>query len=107
MIRPCLPSRGLYFQLTIQNKTRVYISASQPGCTCTPWGEFEILRGEILKKGELGVNYTQRGEVKIGQIVWCQLYNTSFLSFQIVINRDPRLKLTKLVPSIKILVDRH
>ena len=37
--------------------------------------------GEILKRGELGVNYTQRGEVVIGQIVWCQLYNTGFLSF--------------------------
>ena len=61
----------------------------------------------MLKKGELGVNYTQRGEVVIGQIVWCQLYNTTFLSFQIVINHDLRLKLTKLVPSIKILVDRH
>ena len=69
------------------------------------WGEFEILRGEILKKGELGVNYMQRGEVVIGQIVWCQLYNTGFLSFQIVINSDLRLKLTKLVPSIKTLVD--
>ena len=44
-------------------------------------GEFEKLRGETLKKGELGVNYTQRGEVEIGQIVWCQLYNTGFLSF--------------------------
>ena len=72
-------------------------SASQPGCTCTPWGEFEILRGEILKKGELGVNYTQRGEAIMLQIVLCQLYNTGFLSFQIVINRDLRLKLTKLV----------
>ena len=70
-------------------------------------GEFETPRGEILKKGELGVNYTQRGEVVIEQIVWCQLYNTSFLSFQIVINRDLRLKVTKLVPSIEILVDRH
>ena len=27
------------------------------------WGEFEILRGEILNKGELGVNYAQRGGV--------------------------------------------
>ena len=53
------------------------------------------------------MNYTQRGEVVIGQIVWCQLYNTGFLSFQIVINRDLRLELTKLVPSIKTLVDRH
>ena len=53
------------------------------------------------------MNYTQRGEVVIGQIVWCQLYNTSFLSFQIVINRDLRLTLTKLVPSMKTLVDRH
>ena len=53
------------------------------------------------------MNYTQRGEVAIGQIVWCQLYNTGFLSFQIVINRDLWLKLTELVPSIKILVDRH
>jgi len=70
-------------------------------------GEFKILRGEILKKGELGVNYTQRGEVVTGQIVWCQLYNTGFLSFQIVINRDLRLKLTKLVLNIKILVVRH
>jgi len=60
-----------------------------------------------LKKGELGVNYTQRGEVVTGQIVWCQLYNTGFLSFQIVINRDLRLKLTKLVLNIKILVVRH
>ena len=51
----------------------------------------------ILKKGELGVNYTQRGELVIGQIVWCKLYNTGFLSCQIVINRDLRLKLTKLV----------
>ena len=85
----------------------VYASASQPGCTCIPWGEFEILRGEILKKGELGVNYTQRGEVVIWQIVWCQLYNTSFLSFQIVINHDLRLKLTKLIPSIETLVDGH
>ena len=50
------------------------------------------------------MNYTQRGEVVIGQIVWCQLYNTRFLSFQIVINRDLRLKLTKLVPSIKLLL---
>ena len=86
---------------------KVYGSASQPECTCTPWDEFEILRGEILKKGELGVNYTQGGEVVIGQIVWCQLYNAGFLSFQIVINRDLRLKLTQLVPSIKTLVDRH
>ena len=70
-------------------------------------GEFEILRGETLKKGELGVNYTQRGEVVIGQMVWCQLYNTGFLSFQTVINRDLRLKLTKLVPSIKTLVVPH
>ena len=70
-------------------------------------GEFKILRGEILKKGDLGVNYTQRGEVVTGQIVWCQLYNTGFLSFQIVINHDLRLKLTKLVLSIKILVVRH
>ena len=53
------------------------------------------------------MNYTQRGEVVKGQIVWCQLYNTGFLSFQIVINRDIRLKLTKLVPSIKALVDQH
>ena len=53
------------------------------------------------------MNYTQWGEVVIGQIVWCQLYNTGFLSFQIVINRDLRLKLTKLVPSIETLVDRH
>ena len=53
------------------------------------------------------MNYTQRGEVVIGQIVWCQLYNTGFLSFQIVINRDLRLKLTKLVPSIKTLVVRQ
>ena len=53
------------------------------------------------------MNYTQRDEVVTGQIVWCQLYNTGFLSFQIVINRDLRLKLTKLVPSIKILVDRY
>ena len=88
-------------------QTSSYASASQPGCTCTPWGEFEKLRGETLKKGELGVNYTQRGDVVIGQIIWCQLYNTGFLSFQIVINRDLRLKLTKLVPSIKTLVDRH
>ena len=36
-------------------------------------GEFEKLRGEILKKGNWGVNYTQRGEVVIGQMVWCQL----------------------------------
>ena len=72
-----------------------------------PWGEFEILRGEMLKKGELGVNYTQRGEVVIGQIVWCQLYNTGFLSCQIVINRDLGLKLTELVPSIETLVVRH
>ena len=79
----------------------------KPGCTCTPWGEFEILRGEILKKGELEVNCTQRGEVVIGQIVCCPLYNMGFLSFQIVINRDLRLNLTKLVPSIKTLVDRH
>ena len=50
------------------------------------------------------MNYTQRGEVVIGRIVWCQLYNTRFLSFQIVINRDLRLKLTKLVPSIKLLL---
>ena len=49
----------------------------------------------------------QRVEVVTGQIVWCQLYNTGFLSFQIVINRDLRLKVTKLVPSIKILVDQH
>ena len=65
----------------------------------------------MLKKGDLGVNYTQRGEVVMWQIVWCQLYNTGFLSFQIVINRDLRLKLTKLVPSIKTsiktLVNRH
>ena len=53
------------------------------------------------------MNYTERGEVVIGEIVWCQLYNTGFLSFQIVINRDLRLKLTNLVPSIKTLVDRH
>ena len=53
------------------------------------------------------MNYTQRGEVVIGQIVLCQLYNTSFLSFQIVINRDLRLTLTKLVPSMRTLVDRH
>ena len=53
------------------------------------------------------MNYTQRGEVLTGQIVFCQLYNTGFLSFQIVINRDLRLKLTKLVLSIKTLVDRH
>ena len=52
-------------------------------------GEFEILRGEVV----------------IGQIVWCQLYNTGFLSFQMVINRDLRLKLRKLIPSIKTLVD--
>ena len=51
------------------------------------------------------MNYTQRGEVVIEQIVWCQLYNTGFLSFQIVINRDQRLTLTKLVPSIKTLVE--
>ena len=51
------------------------------------------------------MNYTQRGEVVIGQIVWCQLYNAGLLSFQIVINCDLRLKLTKLVPSIKTLVD--
>ena len=70
-------------------------------------GEFEKLRGETLKKGELGVNYPQRGEVVIGQIVWCQLYNMGLLSFQIVINRDLRLKSTELVPSIKTLVDRH
>ena len=70
-------------------------------------GEFEKLRGETLKKGELGVNYTQRGDVVIGQIVCCQLYNAGLLSFQIVINRDLQLKLTKLVPSIKSLVDRH
>ena len=94
----------MYFRYVI---TMIYSSASQPGCTCTPWGEFEILRGEILKKGEFGVNYTQRGEVEIGQIVWCQLYNTSFLSFQIVINRDLRLKLAELVPTIKTLVVRH
>ena len=72
-----------------------------------PLGELEILRGEILNKGELGVSYTQRGEVVIGQIVWCQLFNTGFLPFQIVINRDLRLKLAKLVPSIKTLVVRH
>ena len=53
------------------------------------------------------MSYTQRGEVVIGQIVWCQLYNTGFLSFQIVINRDLRLTLRKLIPSIKTLVDRH
>ena len=53
------------------------------------------------------MNYTQRGEVVIGQIACCQLYNAGLLSFQIVINRDLRLKLTKLVPSIKTLVDRH
>ena len=70
-------------------------------------GEFEILRGKVLKKGELGVNYTQRGEVVIGQIVWCELYNMGFLSFQIVINRDLQLKLTKLVPRIKTPVVRH
>jgi len=70
-------------------------------------GEFEKLRGEILKKGELGVNYTQRDEFVMWQIVLCQLYNTGFLSFLNVINRDLRLKLTKLVPSIKTLVDRH
>ena len=79
----------------------LYTSASRPGCTCSPWGEFEILTGEILKKGELRVNYTQRGEVVIGQIVWCQLYNTGFLSFQIIINRDLWLKLTELVPTIE------
>ena len=50
------------------------------------------------------MNYTRRGEVVIGQIVCCQLYNTGFLSFQIVINRDLRLKLTKLVPNIKTLL---
>ena len=53
------------------------------------------------------MNYTQRGEVVIGQIVLCQLYNTSYLSIQIIINHDLRLKLTKLVPSIKTLVGRH
>ena len=53
------------------------------------------------------MNYTQRGEVVIGQIVLCQLYNTSYLSLQIIINHDLRLKLTKLVPSIKTLVGRH
>ena len=53
------------------------------------------------------MNCTQRGEVVIGQIVWFQLYNAGLLSTQIVINRDLRLKLTKLVPSIKSLVDRH
>ena len=53
------------------------------------------------------MNYTQRGEVVIGQIVWFPLYNTGFLSFQIIINRDLWLKLTKLVPSIETLVDRH
>ena len=72
------------------------LSASQPGCTCTPWGEFEKLRGETLKKGELAVNYTRRGEVVIGQIVCCKLYNAGLLSFQIT-----------LVPSIKSLVDRN
>ena len=51
-----------------------------------PLGEFEILRSEVLKDGELGVIYIQRGEVLIGQIVWCQLYNTGFLSFQIAVN---------------------
>ena len=54
-------------------------------------GEFKILRGEIFKKGELGVNYKQRSEVVIGQLDWFQLYNTGFLSFRIVINRDLRL----------------
>ena len=53
------------------------------------------------------MNYTQRDEVVTGQIVWRQLYNTGFLSFQIFINRDLRLKLTKLVPIIKTLVDQH
>ena len=48
------------------------------------------------------MNYTRRGEFVIG--VWCQLYDTGFLSFQIVINCDIRLKLTKLVPSIKLLL---
>ena len=78
-----------------------------PGARAPLGGEFEKLRGETLKKGELGVNYTQRGEVVIGQIVCCQLYNAGLLSFQIVIYRDVRLKLTKLVLSIKTLVDRH
>ena len=32
------------------------------------------------------MNYIQGDEVVIGQIVWCQLYDTGFLSFQIVIN---------------------
>ena len=32
------------------------------------------------------MNYTQRGEVVIGQIVWCQLYYMGVLSFQILIN---------------------
>ena len=41
------------------------------------------------------MNYTQRGEVIIGQIVWCQLYNTGFLSFQIVIKCDPTAKINK------------
>ena len=61
----------------------------------------------MLKKGELGVNYTQRGEVVMGKIVWCQLYNTGLLSFQIIITHDLWLKLTKLVPSIKTLAVRH
>ena len=50
------------------------------------------------------MNYTQMGEVVMGQIVWCQLYSTGFLSYQIIINRELRLNLTKLVPSIKTLV---
>ena len=50
------------------------------------------------------MNFAQRGEVVIGQIVWCQLYNTGFLSFQIVINRDQWLKLTELVPSMNPLL---
>ena len=56
-----------------------------PGARAPLGGEFEKLRGETLKRGELGVNYTQRGEVVIGQIICCQLYNAGLLSFQIVI----------------------